>query len=335
MRVRKKRLRPVLSDLTEHRADVMFCYITEVFFRKEEGRFTVGDLDCDSKYAGEKLCQVMVEPQDNYQLEAKRFARYMTEHGIADLREGFTAYAAELGSKLHAREISTNYHNKLLSAAKNRIRYALQRLTTKFDLTQKYELEQLLKKIRLKKVKTTAVHNSRILSFDEIRSLVEGTTEEALPGGRAVSLMIEFLSYTAVRVSEMLAIRRSDLTDHQNRFEVRIIGRSRKERRVFVDTDLIERIMRHFEGTNWLFEHSGKPYNRIYVTNQIRLAGVMILSKKISAHTLRHSFAKAAVKAGKSLKAVSSYLGHSSVSITASLYEPDELSDADVRALWE
>ena len=99
------------------------------------------------------------------------------------------------------------------------------------------------------------------------------------------------------------------------------------------DRILVQRILDNFAGCVFLFEHAGKTYNRVYVTDRIKLAGRLILGKNISAHTFRHSFATEKLKQTKNLKGVSKYLGHSSVSTTADLYVHDELGWEDVKGL--
>lgn len=67
------------------------------------------------------------------------------------------------------------------------------------------------------------------------------------------------------------------------------------------------------------------------MSDQIAKAGLLILGRHISAHTLRHSWATRKLKEGKSLKAVSRYLGHSSTAITADLYIHDDLTWNDLK----
>ena len=65
-----------------------------------------------------------------------------------------------------------------------------------------------------------------------------------------------------------------------------------------------------------------------------RGAGRRILGKHISAHSLRHAFATAAIKAGWSAKKVASQLGHSSTAITLDMYVEEAPSWQDVEELW-
>jgi len=100
--------------------------------------------------------------------------------------------------------------------------------------------------------------------------------------------MIEFLALTALRISEMLSIRIASLKRTRGNYHIRIRGKGGKERIVMVYRLVVEKIMDHFRGKVFLFEHSDRTYNRVYVTDRIKLAGRLILGKNISAHTFRH-----------------------------------------------
>ena len=85
----------------------------------------------------------------------------------------------------------------------------------------------------------------------------------------------------------------------------------------------------------YLFETSGgKPLGRESVSREIARAGRRILGKQISALSLRHAFATAAIKAGWSAKKVAAQLGHSSAAITLDMYVQDAPSWQDVAELW-
>jgi integrase/recombinase XerD len=110
----------------------------------------------------------------------------------------------------------------------------------------------------------------------------------------------------------------------------RILGKGKKERIIYVTIPLIENIIQIEKGNIYLFEHSGKQYNRISISRRITMQGKILLNKNISAHTLRHSFATNMLKKTNNLKGVSKYLGHSSISTTANLYIHSELSFDDL-----
>ena len=89
---------------------------------------------------------------------------------------------------------------------------------------------------------------------------------------------------------------------------------------------MLEAIRSTFHGETYLFQtQGGKPYRTTYVSYEITKAGRRILGRKISAHSMRHSFATLTIRDGASIKAVSKYLGHSSTAITMDMYVHESL----------
>jgi integrase/recombinase XerD len=108
---------------------------------------------------------------------------------------------------------------------------------------------------------------------------------------------------------------------------MRVIGKGNKERKVDIEKTLFDEIRATFPGKTWLFQtRSGKPYRTNYVSYEIIKAGRRILGRRISAHSMRHSFATLTIREGASIKAVSEYLGHSSTAITMDMYVHESLA---------
>ncbi len=278
------------------------------------------NVDADSLYA------LMLEQDDNYNDDARIFVSFLKENGFGISYEGLKAYAAYLDSEIKGRRYSANTYNKRILGAKKRLKYLFLKSSESFDTIKRFQFEEALKEIRLKKINSSAVNKDKILTTLEIDRLVNESEDTT------ISLMIEFLYNTGLRVSEMKFILLSDIKNEGNKFIIKINGKGDKERKIFIQKDLIYRIKNHFAGIIYLFEHDGKTYSRSSISDRIKLQGKIILNKNISAHTLRHSFATNMLEKTSNLKGVSKYLGHSSTSITADLYIHEELSWYDVRA---
>ncbi len=148
--------------------------------------------------------------------------------------------------------------------------------------------------------------------------------------------MLRFLWVTGCRVAEMCNARLDRCEAAGSEVWITVTGKGRKERRVVLPRDLFDEVRSTFVGTVYLFEQTGReplPLNPTYVTNRIRGLGRKWLDRRVTAHTLRHSWATRKVQAypGK-LDAVSRQLGHSSPAITLAMYvhtnlDADELLD--------
>ncbi|MGO9410182.1 MAG: tyrosine-type recombinase/integrase, partial [Spirochaetia bacterium] len=156
---------------------------------------------------------------------------------------------------------------------------------------------------------------------NEARLLVERTKDAT------VRLMAMFLIGTGVRVSEMLGIRLSDIKNGKSAFaEVRVIGKGSRERKIHVKKELVERIKKHFHSTTRLFEHEGKPFNRISVTNRIKHEALRTIGREVTAQQLRHTWAAIQIQRGKDIQAVAAVLGHADPGVTARMYARAKLA---------
>ena len=160
------------------------------------------------------------------------------------------------------------------------------------------------------------------LSKDEVESLIYAASgqKEREVRNRA---MLELLYATGMRVSELvgLDIENVDLSLGY----VRVIGKGNKERIIPAGKTAIACVKKYLGirkknvfGEKGLFlSRFGKKLSRVEFWRQIkkyaRLAGI---SKRITPHTLRHSFASHMLAGGADLRFVQEMLGHSSISTT-------------------
>ncbi len=228
------------------------------------------------------LFELLLTPTDSYSQDAVAFVGFLKKNKITDLGLGLGEYAKWLDCEHDGKRYSASTYNKRLTGAKSRIRYLFEKTKDSMDLAKRFALERALDEVRYKKLNTRAVNGEKTLTPAEIRRLVASCEDTT------IALMVEFLAYTGVRVSEMLNILLSDIKSRRDRVDMRVIGKGGKERIVWVDKPLLERIRNHFSGSKWLFEHSGKQYSRVAVTNRIKYWGVKVLGREITAHTLRH-----------------------------------------------
>lgn len=171
------------------------------------------------------------------------------------------------------------------------------------------------------------VHREKILSQEEIKTLLERTPEK-------LSVILQTLSATAMRISELTGIRISDCRSEGNSVIVNVTGKGYRQRRIFLSTELHERIRTVFDGKTFLFENgNGKRYCRKYLWREVHKHGKDILGRRVTNHQFRHSWATfQLVQKQKSLKSISTYLGHHSVQLTSAYYIHDELKFEDVFA---
>lgn len=167
------------------------------------------------------------------------------------------------------------------------------------------------------------------LTISEIERLI-AAIDLSKPEGERNKAIIETLYGCGLRVSELSNLRISDIFFDDG--FVKIKGKGNKERLVPVGNKALKQIelYRHevrshltikkgFEDILFL-NRFGSQLSRVTVFNLIKeLAQIAGIRKKISPHTLRHSFATHLIEGGADLRAVQEMLGHESI-ITTEIY---------------
>ncbi len=255
--------------------------------------------------------------KDRYTSHLKPFLRFLRENNLElDLAavKAYFVYVNGLplaaGTKLVRRQ-----------AVKARLRALL----SSTDFNNQARLDAMLRRLdhdsetRAPSVVRTGVAEDRIITPREFDLLAAGTSKRT-------SLFLWFLYNTGCRVAEMCSARLDTQEDLGDMVRLRVTGKGNKERKVDIEKKLFQAIRATFPGKTLLFQtRGGKPFRPTYVSYEIIKAGRRILGRRISAHTMRHSFATLAIREGASIKAVSEYLGHSSTAITMDMYVHESL----------
>tara|TARA_R110002126_G_scaffold289578_3_gene444815 strand:- start:16406 stop:17302 length:897 start_codon:yes stop_codon:yes gene_type:complete len=164
------------------------------------------------------------------------------------------------------------------------------------------------------------------LSEDEINELIIAI-DLSHPQGERNRTIIETMYSCGLRVSELVTLKISDLFFEEG--FVKVTGKGNKERFVPIHYNAqkyisiyIDEIRCHikpqkgFEDTLFL-NRRGKGLTRQMIFTILKDLAVKInLNKKISPHTLRHSFATHLLKNGADLRAIQQMLGHESITTT-------------------
>ncbi len=164
-----------------------------------------------------------------------------------------------------------------------------------------------------------------VLDPEEVVRLLEAP-DAGTPLGIRDRALLELLYASGLRVSEALGLDREDLS--WERESVRVIGKQDRERRVPVGEIALAAIARYLaearvpagEGTpgDPLFTGSrGGRLGRAEAWRAIRRAAESAgLERRVSPHTLRHSFATHLLEGGADLRVVQELLGHVTIATT-------------------
>ncbi len=165
-----------------------------------------------------------------------------------------------------------------------------------------------------------------VLSFHEIENIITQIDLSKPDGGRNRAIL-ETMYSCGLRVSEVINLKISCL--YTDVGFIRVIGKGNKERLIPIGTDAIkyinlykqnirvhQTIQNGFEDILFLNKH-GKNLSRIMIFYIIKdVASKAGITKNISPHTFRHSFATHLIEGGADLRAVQEMLGHESITTT-------------------
>lgn len=169
-------------------------------------------------------------------------------------------------------------------------------------------------------------HLPEVLTVEEIDRIVSAIDLSETEGQRNRTI-IEMLYSCGLRVSELCNLHLSDI--YRDEEFVRVFGKGRKVRLVPVsgralrELGLWEECRCHInvkpgnEDFVFLSFTRGKKLSRITVFHIVKvLAANAGITKEISPHTFRHSFATHLLEGGANLRAIQEMLGHESIATT-------------------
>lgn len=170
-----------------------------------------------------------------------------------------------------------------------------------------------------------AEHLPAVLSIEEIDRLLQAPIEDT-PLGLRNRTLLEVMYATGLRVSELVNLKMSDL--HLQLGLIQTLGKGDKERIIPIGEIAIDWLTRYFnESRIVLLKDKESPY--VFLNdrgNQISRQGIWKIIKKlvttagitkdVSPHTLRHSFATHILENGADLRIVQELLGHADISTT-------------------
>jgi integrase/recombinase XerD len=221
--------------------------------------------------------------------------------------EGFVKWITQLG-------MTPSSQARIISGLRSFYKYCLLEQITTTDPTVLLEAPKLKRAL------------PDVLSFEEIENIIAQIDLSKAEGGRNKA-MLETLYSCGLRVTELVDLKLSGL--YLDVGFIRVIGKGNKERLVPIGSDAIKFIKIYKndirvhvavkkDNEDILFlNRRGSKLTRVMVfliiKELVKKAGI---TKNISPHTFRHSFATHLVEGGADLRAVQEMLGHESITTT-------------------
>lgn len=234
------------------------------------------------------------------------FADWLGEERFPPTREDISGYLCELSEA----GISPRSVARVVSSIKSVCRYLHSNRIIESDPTELIDAPHLEK------------HLPDVLSVDEIDAI-----EAALPPDKDESprnlAIIEMLYGSGLRVSELVNLRLSHYSPEEGFMIVE--GKGAKQRIVPVSPGAIDAIGAYMPDRDpkpghediLFLNRRGRQLTRQMIFTMLRqLTEAAGIDKRVSPHTLRHSFATHLLEGGANLRAIQQMLGHESIATT-------------------
>ena len=244
----------------------------------------------------------------SYRTDLVEFAHYAgsgdpsTWLGDVDTRtiRGYLAH-------LHARSLDATTIARKLAAVRSWFRFLVRRGVLERNVAREVRGPRPAKKL------------VSFLPIDEAMALMDAKAPDGAARGRDTAVL-EILYATGLRVSELAGL---DL-DHIDRLQqtVRVLGKGRKERIVPYGGRAASALAAYLDGRGGdagpLFPNRRGARLTVRSLHTIvrRSAALTGITRRVSPHTLRHTFATHLLDAGADLRMIQELLGHSRLSTT-------------------
>ena len=215
--------------------------------------------------------------------------------------------------QLHEHQIGPTSQARILSGIRSFYKYLLLSGEIEQDPTELLESPHLGERL------------PEVLSTDEIDQ-IQKSIDLSKPEGQRNKTIIEVLFSCGLRVSELVNLKLSNLYLEEG--FVRVMGKGSKERLVPISSKAIRELKYWFVDRNLMkiqqgeedyvfLNRRGKHLTRTMILIMLKRQAVAAgITKTISPHTLRHSFATELLKGGADLRAIQAKLGHESIGTT-------------------
>ena len=254
---------------------------------------------------------------DNYSFDIERLCLFLNENSIAVspltiCEETIQQFIYHIAKQLNARSQA-----RIISGLKSFFSYLI---------FEDYRQDNPLELIETPRIGRKLPDTLSIIDIDRLIAAIDLSSNE----GERNRAMLETLYGCGLRVSELIGLKREDIYEDQGIIKVR--GKGDKERLVPAGRDAFKYLNLYLESvrpsvpvkkdaTHLVFlNRRGSGLSRVMVFLICKdLAAKAGISKVISPHTFRHSFATHLIEGGADLRAVQEMLGHESI-LTTEIY---------------
>lgn len=257
-----------------------------------------------------------------YERDLKRLEDYLSQHGADSVHATYDDLQAFVYETFKTVS-NARTQARLLSGVHSYYRFLLYHHYIEQDPSELIEMPKV------------EMHLPDVLSVEEINAMIR-QIDLSKPEGHRNRAIIEMLYGSGLRVSELVNLRLSDMFRQDG--YMRIIGKGSKQRLVPISPEADKWFGYWLEDRSALdvkpeyadvafLNRYGRQLTRMMIFMIIKdLARLAGITKTVSPHTLRHSFATHLLQNGADLRIIQQLLGHESI-VTTEIYTHIDIQD--------
>jgi integrase/recombinase XerD len=250
---------------------------------------------------------------DAYRSDVRRLIAFLHSRGVIEPSAVTYEILRDFVASLSESGMAASSIARKLSSIRSLFRFLLEEEALSVDPSERLEPPRHTRRL------------PEVLSYPEVERLLTAVTPEMTLAHRDRA-MLEVLYGCGLRVSETIDLRLRDLDLKEGL--ARVLGKGRKERLIPVGSDARRALRRYLRESRIRLDrgasdgrvflnHHGRPLSRMGVWKILRrYAEKAGLQKRVTPHTLRHSFATHLLEGGADLASVQEMLGHADISTT-------------------
>lgn len=250
---------------------------------------------------------------ESYSRDLVQFSRYLEKDPVASYDSASRTTVVSYLLYLQKQGKATSTIARRLAALKAFYQYLVRESRVVQDPTAHLESPKQQKRL------------PKVLTVKEVERLLSQPEQKDASGLRDRA-MLELLYATGIRVSELVSLNLEDA--NLNAEYIRCLGKGSKERIVPMGSMAVRSLQRYLErgrarlvrnpeeGSLFVNHHGRRLTRQGFWKIVKKYAREARIKKKITPHTLRHSFATHLLENGADLRSVQEMLGHADISTT-------------------
>jgi len=249
-----------------------------------------------------------------YLMRAKVYLRYLDNNGISYLTITPAEYQVFIAS-LKQNSLSNETVNGYIKAIRQFYKFLISINKLQQGSDKPFYTIKLLKCER--KIKNYFTREE----LDDIIEMGMDFIERVQP--IKIKTVVLFFYYTGLRKSEFLNLKREDFDLKEHKAVIRVPTKNKQERTIFFPKFLSELIAIYFKSELQVLNKNAFNYSEIQILYLIEKLNEFSPNKRLTLHSLRHSFGRLLASKEIDIRVAQKLLGHKSMMTTMIYYDPD------------